>query len=35
MMRGLLRSDLARAKYLLYALIVAAVIPFGWLAKQS
>src|SRR6476620_6192019 len=35
MMRGLLRSDLARAKYLLYAFIIAAVIPFGWLAKQS
>jgi penicillin-binding protein 1A len=35
LMRGLLRSDLVRAKYLLYALIVVAVIGFGWLAKQS
>ena len=34
-MRGLLRSDLIRAKYLLYALIVVAVMAFGWLAKQS
>lgn len=35
MMRGLLRSDLMRAKYLLYALIVVAALAFGWLAKQS
>ena len=35
MMRGVLRSDLMRAKYLLYALIVVAVMAFGWLAKQS
>ncbi|HYE85577.1 MAG TPA: PBP1A family penicillin-binding protein [Vicinamibacterales bacterium] len=34
-MRGLLRSDLMRAKYLLYALVVVAAIAFGWLAKQS
>jgi len=34
-MRGLLRSDLIRAKYLLYAFIVVAAIAFGWLAKQS
>ena len=35
MMRGLLRSDLVRAKYLLYAFIVVAAIVFGWVAKQS
>jgi 1A family penicillin-binding protein len=34
-LRGLLRSDLMRAKYLLYALVVVAAIAFGWLAKQS
>jgi penicillin-binding protein 1A len=33
--RGLLRSDLMRAKALLYALVVVAAIAFGWLAKQS
>ena len=30
-----LRSDLLRAKYLLYAFMAACVIAFGWLAKQS
>ena len=35
MMRGWLRSDFIRAKYLLYAFIVVAAIAFGWLAKQS
>jgi 1A family penicillin-binding protein len=34
-MRGLLRSDYLRAKYLLYALAVVGAIGFGWLAKQS
>jgi penicillin-binding protein 1A len=35
MMRDLLRTDLGRAKPLLYAFIVVAVIGIGWLAKQS
>src|SRR6185436_2606386 len=30
-----LRTDLGRAKYLLYAFIIAATIAFGWLATQS
>jgi penicillin-binding protein 1A len=34
-MRGLLRSDYLRAKYLLYALAIVGLIGFGWLAKQS
>jgi penicillin-binding protein 1A len=34
-MQGLLRSDLMRAKYLLYALVVVAAIALGWVAKQS
>ena len=34
-MRAILRSDLARAKYLLYAFIVVAAIAFGWMARQS
>ena len=34
-MRVLLRSDLARAKYLLYAFIVVAAIAFVWFARQS
>jgi len=33
--RGILKSDLVRAKYLLYAFIIAGAIAFGWLAKQS
>ena len=35
LMRRMLGTDRNRAKYLLIALIVAAAIPFGWLAKQS
>ena len=34
-MRAILRSDLARAKYLLYAFIIVAAIAFGWVARQS
>ncbi len=34
-MRVLLRSDVARAKYLLYAFVIAAAIGFTWFAKQS
>ncbi len=34
-MRVLLRSDLARAKYLLYAFVIVAAIGFAWFAKQS
>jgi len=30
-----LRTDLGRAKYLLYAFIIAATIGFAWLARQS
>jgi 1A family penicillin-binding protein len=30
-----LRTDLGRAKYLLYAFIIASTIGFAWLAKQS
>ena len=35
MLRGLLRSDLMRAKALLFALVVVAALAFAWLAKQS
>ena len=35
MWRGLWRSDLVRAKYLLYAFVVAGAVLLGWLAKQS
>ena len=35
MMRAMWRTDLGRAKYLLYAFIVCAAIVFGWLARQS
>ena len=35
MMRRMLGTDRSRARYLLIALIVAAALPFGWLAKQS
>ncbi len=34
-MRAILRSDLARARYLLYTFIVVATIAFGWVARQS
>jgi 1A family penicillin-binding protein len=34
-MRALLRSDLARARYLLYAFIVVAAVAFVWIARQS
>jgi penicillin-binding protein 1A len=34
-MRAIWRSDLARAKYLLYAFIIVAAIAFGWVARQS
>lgn len=34
-MRGFLSSDVVRAKYLLYAVIVAGAVAFGWFAKQS
>ncbi|MEP6783209.1 MAG: PBP1A family penicillin-binding protein [Acidobacteriota bacterium] len=34
-MRRLLGTDLSRAKYLLYAFIVVAVVAIGWLSKQS
>src|SRR6187402_1174086 len=30
-----LRTDLGRAKYLLYAFIIAATVGFAWLARQS
>src|SRR5689334_17948357 len=35
MMRAVLRSDLSRAKYLLYAVIVAGAVALGWLSTQS
>ena len=35
MMRRLWGTDLGRAKYLLYAFLVAAFVLFGWMAKQS
>lgn len=34
-MRGFLRSDLSRARYLLYAFIVIGAIAVGWISKQS
>src|SRR5688572_1319016 len=34
-MRAWLRTDLGRAKYLLYAFIIVATIGFGWFARQS
>ena len=34
-MHAWLRSDLGRAKYLLYAFIIVSTIAFGWLATQS
>ena len=34
-MRWMVGTDLSRARLLLYAFIIAAVIPFGWFAKQS
>jgi 1A family penicillin-binding protein len=34
-MRAWLRTDLGRAKYLLYAFIVVSAIAFAWFAKQS
>lgn len=34
-MGGWLRSDLGRAKYLLYAFVIASTIGFAWFAKQS
>ena len=34
-MRSVFGSDLTRAKYLLYAFIVAAAVGFGWLLTQS
>jgi 1A family penicillin-binding protein len=34
-MRGLWRSDIVRARYLLYAFIVLSAIGFAWFAKQS
>ena len=35
MMRRMLGTDRRRAHYLLVALVIAAAIPFGWLATQS
>src|SRR5687767_9716047 len=35
MMRRLWGTDLGRAKYLLYAFLIAAFVLFGWMAKQS
>jgi 1A family penicillin-binding protein len=35
MMRRLWGTDLGRAKYLLYAFLIAAFALFGWMAKQS
>lgn len=35
MWRGLRRSDLVRARYLLYAFVLAGAMVFGWLVKQS
>ena len=34
-MRAWLRTDLGRAKYLLYAFIIVSTIAFAWFAKQS
>jgi len=34
-MHAWLRTDLGRAKYLLYAFIIVSTIAFGWLATQS
>ena len=34
-MRRAFGTDLSRAKYLLYGLIIVSAIAFGWLAKQS
>ena len=34
-MRAHWRTDLGRAKYLLYAFLVAAAVTFGWFATQS
>ena len=34
-MRASWRTDLGRAKYLLYAFLVAAAVMFGWVATQS
>ena len=34
-MRAPWRTDLGRAKYLLYAFLVAAAVMFGWIATQS
>jgi 1A family penicillin-binding protein len=34
-MRAPWRTDLGRAKYLLYAFLVAAAVMFGWMATQS
>ena len=34
-MQGPWRTDLGRAKYLLYAFLVAAAVMFGWVATQS
>jgi 1A family penicillin-binding protein len=35
MMSRVWRTDLGRAKYLLYAFLVVAAVLFGWVAKQS
>src|SRR5687768_1123540 len=35
MWRGLWRSDLVRARYLLYAFVLAGAVLLGWLGKQS
>lgn len=34
-MRGVLTSDLVRAKYLLYAVIIVALVGIAWLGKQG